>query len=94
MCIDEWLHKWSPGLCQDGDFDAAAKDLESTLPEDLVKGQRLPSGTAPKEHGPFVHGYIFTLDREGRPVVGEFRSFKPTSSHKMSHSELLEPEGA
>ncbi len=94
MSMDEWFHKRFPSLCQDNDFDAAAKDHESTLPKDPVKEQRLPNGTVRKELSPFVHGCMFTLDRQGRPVVHEFGNFKPACSHRMPHLELLEPEGA
>jgi hypothetical protein len=91
MSMDEWFHRWFPNLCQEDDFDTPVKDHEPTLPEDFVKEQRLPNGTVRRELGPFVHGYAFTLDREGRPVVSEFGNFKPTSSHKMPHLELLNP---
>jgi HSP20 family protein len=59
-------------------FDESMKDLESRVPKELVREQKLPDGTVRKEWGPFVYGYSVTVGPDGKPIVREFGNVKPS----------------
>lgn len=59
-------------------FDESMKEIESKVPKELVREQKLPDGTIRKEWGPFVYGYSVTVGPDGKPVVREFGNVKPS----------------
>ena len=53
------------------------RDMESTVPRDMVRVRRLPDGSIRREYGPFVYGYSVKIGPDGKPVVREFGNIKP-----------------
>ena len=55
----------------------AFKEIEGSIPRDMVREFRLPDGTIRREYGPFVYGYSIRIGPDGKPIVREFGNFKP-----------------
>ncbi len=55
----------------------AFRDMESTMPRDMVRVRRQPDGSVRREYGPFVYGYSVKIGPDGKPVVREFGNLKP-----------------
>ena len=55
----------------------AFRDMENTMPRDMVKVRRLPDGSVKREYGPFVYGYSVKIGPDGKPVIREFGNIKP-----------------
>jgi HSP20 family protein len=53
------------------------KDMENTMPRDMVRVRRLPDGSVKREYGPFVYGYSVKIGPDGKPVIREFGNIKP-----------------
>jgi HSP20 family protein len=55
----------------------AFRDMESTMPRDMVRVRRQPDGSVRREYGPFVYGYSVKIGPDGKPTVREFGNLKP-----------------
>ncbi|HDI53124.1 MAG TPA: Hsp20/alpha crystallin family protein, partial [Candidatus Bathyarchaeota archaeon] len=55
----------------------AFKEIESSIPRDMVREYRLPDGSIRREYGPFVYGYSIRIGPDGKPIIREFGNFKP-----------------
>lgn len=55
----------------------AFRDMESTMPRDMVRVRRQPDGSVRREYGPFVYGYSVKIGSDGKPIVREFGNLKP-----------------
>ncbi|MDH5201454.1 MAG: Hsp20/alpha crystallin family protein [Candidatus Bathyarchaeota archaeon] len=55
----------------------AFKEMEDTVPRDMVRVRRLPDGSVKREYGPFVYGYSVKIGPDGRPIIREFGNIKP-----------------
>lgn len=55
----------------------AFRDIESTMPRDMVRVRRQPDGSVRREYGPFVYGYSVKIGSDGKPIVREFGNIKP-----------------
>ena len=53
------------------------KEMENTMPRDMVRVRRLPDGSVRREYGPFVYGYSMKIGPDGKPVIREFGNIKP-----------------
>jgi HSP20 family protein len=56
------------------------RDMENTMPRDMVRVRRLPDGSVKREYGPFVYGYSVKIGPDGKPIVREFGNIKPGPS--------------
>jgi len=54
------------------------KDVETKVPENLIREKKLPDGSVVREMGPFVYGYSFSVGPDGKPTVREFGNIRPT----------------
>ncbi len=55
----------------------AFRDMENTMPRDMVRMRRLPDGSMRREYGPFVYGYSVKIGPDGKPIIREFGNIKP-----------------
>ena len=55
----------------------AFRDMESTMPRDMVRVRRQPDGSVRREYGPFIYGYSVKIGPDGKPIVREFGNLKP-----------------
>ncbi len=55
----------------------AFKEMEDSVPRDMVRVRRLPDGSVRREYGPFVYGYSVKIGPDGRPIIREFGNIKP-----------------
>jgi len=55
----------------------AFKEMEDSVPRDMVRVRRLPDGSVKREYGPFVYGYSVKIGPDGRPIIREFGNIKP-----------------
>ena len=55
----------------------AFRDMESTMPRDMVRVRRQPDGSVRREYGPFVYGYSVKIGPDGKPIVREFGNLQP-----------------
>lgn len=54
------------------------KDIQTRVPQDLIKERDLPDGSKIREMGPFIYGYSVTVGPDGKPVIREFGNIKPS----------------
>ncbi len=54
------------------------KDMETKVPENLIREKKLPDGSVVREMGPFVYGYSFSVGPDGKPTIREFGNIRPT----------------
>lgn len=55
----------------------AFRDVEGTMPRDMVRVRRQPDGSVRREYGPFIYGYSVKIGPDGKPIVREFGNLKP-----------------
>lgn len=55
----------------------AFREMEDSVPRDMVRVKRLPDGSVRREYGPFVYGYSVKIGPDGRPIIREFGNIKP-----------------
>jgi HSP20 family protein len=55
----------------------AFRDVEGTMPRDMVRVRRQPDGSVRREYGPFIYGYSVKIGPDGKPIVREFGNIKP-----------------
>ncbi len=55
----------------------AFKDIEESVPRDMVRVRRLPDGSIRREYGPFVYGYSVKIGPDGKPIIREFGNLRP-----------------
>ena len=58
------------------------RDMESSMPRDMIRVRRLPDGSVRREYGPFVYGYSVKIGPDGKPIVREFGNIKPGSGRE------------
>ncbi len=59
-------------------MEDAFKDLDTRVPENLVREKKLPDGSVVREMGPFVYGYSVSVGPDGKPKIREFGNLRPT----------------
>lgn len=52
--------------------------MMDTLPKDLVKETRTPTGIK-RQYGPFIYGYSITIGPDGKPVFRQFGNVSPAA---------------
>ena len=57
-------------------FSEQIKDIENTVPKDLIKEYSTPEGGKIREVGPIVYGYSMTIGPDGKPKIREFGNVK------------------
>ena len=74
-------------------FEEMTKDLQKTVPKNLVSERRLPGGGRSKNMGPFVYDYSVHIGPDGRPIVRHFGNVRATSKGKpgLQISDQREP---
>ncbi|MAE81035.1 MAG: heat-shock protein Hsp20 [Chloroflexi bacterium] len=74
-------------------FEEMTKDLQKTVPKNLVNEKQLPGGGRSKHMGPFVYGYSVHIGPDGRPIVRHFGNVRATSRGKsgLEISDQREP---
>lgn len=85
---EDWFRRWrrfpffNRFFADFGDMDKIMeemfKEIESTIPKDLVRERKLPDGSTAREMGPFVIGYSMTFGPDGKPIIRKFGNVKPT----------------
>ena len=63
-------------------FEEILKDVNTKVPNELVKERDLPDGSKSRDIGPFVYGYSVTAGPDGKPVIREFGNIKPGTNGK------------
>jgi len=53
------------------------KELQGSIPRELVKEEKLPDGTTVRRAGPIVYGYSMSVGPDGKPVIREFGNIRP-----------------
>jgi HSP20 family protein len=63
-----------------GDVDRMMEDMfremQESLPEKLVREEKLPDGRIVRRMGPLVYGYSMSMGPDGKPVIREFGNVK------------------
>jgi HSP20 family protein len=57
-------------------FSEQFKNIENTVPKDLIKEYNTPEGGKVREVGPIVYGYSMTIGPDGKPKIREFGNVK------------------
>ncbi len=57
-------------------FTEQFKNIENTVPKDLVREYETPEGGKVREVGPIVYGYSMTIGPDGKPKIREFGNVK------------------
>ena len=57
-------------------FSEQFKNIENTVPKDLIKEYDTPEGGKVREVGPIVYGYSMTIGPDGKPKIREFGNVK------------------
>ena len=57
-------------------FSEQFKNIEETVPKNLIKEYDTPEGGKVREVGPIVYGYSMTIGPDGKPNVREFGNVK------------------
>jgi len=55
------------------------KEMQESIPKELVKEEKLPDGSTVRRVGPIVYGYSMTMGPDGKPVIREFGNVKPST---------------
>ena len=57
-------------------FSEPFKNIENSVPKDLVKEYETPEGGKVREVGPIVYGYSMTIGPDGKPKIRQFGNVK------------------
>ena len=57
-------------------FSEQFKNIEKTVPKNLIKEYNTPEGGKVREVGPIVYGYSMTIGPDGKPKIREFGNVK------------------
>ena len=57
-------------------FSEQFKNIQNSVPKDLVKEYDTPEGGKVREVGPIVYGYSMTIGPDGKPNIREFGNVK------------------
>ena len=55
------------------------KEIQESIPKELVREERLPDGSTVRRVGPIVYGYSMTMGPDGKPIIREFGNVKPST---------------
>jgi len=92
---DDWFRRRSRRYPFFEEFDRLLedmlRDIQRTLPEEMVKERRLPDGSTVKTWGPYVYGYSMTVGPDGKPVIREFGNLRPSRTGLPEAAEEREP---
>jgi HSP20 family protein len=53
------------------------KEMQKSIPKELIREERLPDGSTVRRVGPIVYGYSMTMGPDGKPIIREFGNVKP-----------------
>lgn len=59
------------------EFEENMRNIEDTVPKDLIKEYVTEDGAKVREIGPLVYGSTTTIGPDGKPIVREFGNVKP-----------------
>ena len=68
-------------------FSEQFKNIENTVPKDLIKEYDTPEGGKVREVGPIVYGYSMTIGPDGKPKIREFGNVKSPFSGRRGFFE-------
>lgn len=54
------------------------RDLQKSIPSELVREEKLPDGSTVRRVGPIVYGYSMSIGPDGKPIIREFGNVKPS----------------
>lgn len=54
------------------------KDMQKSIPNNLIKEEKLPDGSTVRRVGPVIYGYSVSLGPDGKPIIREFGNVKPS----------------
>lgn len=54
------------------------KDMQKSIPNNLIKEEKLPDGSKVRRVGPVIYGYSVSLGPDGKPIIREFGNVKPS----------------
>jgi HSP20 family protein len=54
------------------------REIQGSIPSELVREERLPDGSTVRRIGPIVYGYSMSIGPDGKPVIREFGNVKPS----------------
>ncbi|MCS6784628.1 MAG: archaeal heat shock protein Hsp20 [Candidatus Caldarchaeum sp.] len=60
------------------EFMEEVKRIMDSLPKELVKETRTPTGVR-RQYGPFIYGYSITIGPDGKPVFRQFGNVSPAA---------------
>ena len=74
-------------------FEEIFNDIQTNVPNDMLKERDLPDGSRVQEMGPFIYGYSVSLGPDGKPLIREFGNIKPslTGKNPLELSDKIEP---
>ena len=55
------------------------KEIQESIPKELIREERLPDGSTVRRVGPIVYGYSMTMGPDGKPIIREFGNVKPSA---------------
>jgi HSP20 family protein len=55
------------------------KEIQESIPKELIREERLPDGSTVRRVGPIVYGYSMTMGPDGKPIIREFGNVKPST---------------
>ncbi len=84
---DWFRHRWwrtpffPAGFFEDMDqmIEEMFREMQKSLPKDLVREEKLLDGSTVRKIGPLVYGYSMSLGPDGKPVIREFGNVKPSA---------------
>ena len=68
-------------------FSEQFKNIENTVPKDLIKEYETPEGGKVREVGPIVYGYSMTIGPDGKPKIREFGNVKSPFSERRGPAQ-------
>ncbi|HEX5185352.1 MAG TPA: archaeal heat shock protein Hsp20 [Nitrososphaeraceae archaeon] len=72
-------------------FAGAFKNIENTVPKDLIKEYETPEGGKIREVGPIVYGYSMTIGQDGKPNIREFGNVKSPIAGRGFYYQQQQP---
>lgn len=54
------------------------RELQRSIPSELIREEKLPDGSTIRRVGPIVYGYSMSIGPDGKPIIREFGNVKPS----------------